>query len=130
MTIFTKSSILDVWYGPPLKFFSSYDDSFFSRKPNCYKKVWNMCNVNNKDIKNLLYRDELELEPSRESCSYAKYQRLAIKNHSTRGTVIPRIFFACFAHFGTITNNGLMQGTDDLIIHKNDLAWFKILLIF
>ena len=56
------------------------------------------------------------------SCSYAKYQRLAIKNHSTRGTVIPRIFFACFAHFGTITNNGLMQGTDDLIIHKNDLA--------
>ena len=38
--------------------------------------------------------------------------------------------FACFAHFGTIINNDLLQGTGDLIIHKNNLAWFKNLLIF
>ena len=28
------------------------------------------------------------------------------------------LIFACFAHFGKITNNELSQGTNDLIIHK------------
>ena len=58
---------------------------------------------------------------------------LNIRDSSLRSMVLrplsfQGLIFAWFAHFCKITNE-VSQGTDDVIIHKNNLTEFKIFLI-